>query len=284
MEKDYNYYFLKTKMEKYITSLLIISFLCIACKSIQVPQTEFLCESFDIPISQFKVDPFGNIYTVDGKNKLRLLNSEMTPLFEYFNNGLGDITYIDISNPRKIILFFKGFQKMLFLDNTLSEIGRINQDYNLPYDIRAIGSSRDNNIWIYDAFDYKLKKIDAKGMVVLESNPLESYLELSITPEYIIEYDNETYIVEEGKGIAVFDNFGTFLRYVSCNECSSISFHDKSMFYVKNNIFYQQVLANNLIAPAAIKPLPMNSKGAQASGKDLYFLDQQCLKKERLIK
>ena len=133
-------------MAKYILSIALSILLMLSCNTIKPAIDNFSCNLINSPIKSFKIDVFGNIYTIDPSNKLKVYDPELNLLFEYYNNGLGDITYIDITNPRKIILFFTGFQKMVFLDNTLSEIGRYESDFNLPFDIRAIGSSRDNNI------------------------------------------------------------------------------------------------------------------------------------------
>jgi hypothetical protein len=266
-------------MVKYILNLSLCFFLCSCSISKQV-QDSFQCDLINEPIAFFKVDVFGNLYTVDSKNQLRVYDQNLNLLFEYFNNRLGQIDQIDISNPRKIILFFSGFQKMIFLDNTLSEIARVDFESNiLPFDIRAIGSSRDNNIWIYDASDYKLKKIDPSGKILIESNPLESYLKIDLIPNYIIEYNNEVFLVEENIGFVVFDNFGNYLRYNLIENISSVHFQSNVMIYNQNGVVYTQNLKNTLIESNKIADLPSHVRIAFMSKKGIFYLDNNCLTK-----
>ncbi len=251
----------------------------LSCISTNNNSNKFECNLIKVPLKTFKIDPFGHIYTIDNKNRLNVYDADLKLLFEYYNNGLGDISYLDITNPRKIILFFSGFQKMVFLDNTLSEIGRLNLDFNLPYDIRAMGSSRDNNIWIYDATDYKLKKIDSNGKVILLSNPIESFLNINIVPHYIIEYNNEVYLIEEGEGIAVFDNFGNYLSFVPFKGGSSLSFQTNALIYVKEAAIYLKNYENKFEADQKIKAVPTSVRTAYIFKNYIYYLENNCLQK-----
>lgn len=274
---------MKTTKVKYSLSAILLVFLfLISCGTVKQVPVEFTCELLPAPIKSFKIDALGNIYTISRSNRLKVYDAGMNQLFEYFNNGLGEISYIDVTNSRKIILFFAGFQKMLFLDNTLSEIGRFDIDFNLPYDIRAMGSTRDNNLWIYDALDYKLKKIDNAGKIILESNPVESYLDISIAPDYIIEYNNEVLLIEENKGIAVFDNFGNYLRYIGLLEGVSISVANGSLIYMKGKVLMQMMLENKFIEPQEIKTVPTRVGTAYIFRNDLYYLEHGCLKVQAL--
>ncbi len=281
MEKMYDYNFSKMIREgSILRALLFASLLLCQCIANQKVTTPFECSLIDKPIKDFKVDAFGNFYTIERSNRFKLYDPQFNLLFEYFNNGLGEISHVDITNPRKIILFFGGFQKMVFLDNTLSEVGRFGVDFNLPYDIRAIGSSRDNNIWIYDATDYRLKKIDPQGATLLTSNPLESYLELEISPNLIIEYNNEVFIIEEGKGVAVFDNFGNYLRFLALGSAYSFSMIDNSMVYLKGNEILKEQIGNVFSDPMQITTVPSNLRTAYIIKNEVFYLENSCLKKE----
>ena len=272
------------KMAKYILSVAIAFLLLMSCNTTKSAIGTFSCELINSPIIFFKIDVFGNIYTVDPSNKLKVYDPTLNLLFEYYNNGLGDITYIDITNPRKIILFFSGFQKMVFLDNTLSEIGRYESDFNLPFDIRAIGSSRDNNIWIYDALDYRLKKIDAKGRPILSTNPLQTHLDIDVIPDYIIEYNNEVLLIEEDKGVIVFDNLGNYLRYIRLDGAFSISVKENKLLYVKESFFYSKSLNNVFEETVQIQELSTNTKVAYLFKENLLFVQDNCLKKMKTLK
>jgi len=244
-----------------------------ACTATKPVVSTFSCDLLNAEIKDFKFDVFGNLYTIDLRNRLKVYDQDLNFLFEYFNNILGDISYVDVTNPKKIMLFFDGFQKVVFVDDTLAEIGR----YEGEFTILAVGTSRDNNLWIYDGLDYRLKKISSSGKMILESNPLESYHNIDINPDYIIEYNNMVYMVEEGSGIAILDNFGNFSNYQTFENSTSFVLIDESYIYLKENMITQQLI-NSFEDERQIKTVPTNVETAYILNSSVYYLDQNCLK------
>lgn len=265
-------------MAKYFLSCGIVFILLISCTALKTSVgTTSDCDLIPSSLRTFQMDAFGIIYAIDRRNSLITYDPEMTKLFEYYNNGLGDISYLDISNPRKLLVFFRDFQKIIFLDNTLSEIERFEWTMDQAFDIRAIGSSRDNNIWVYDALDYKLKKINSQGTVLMESNPLQSYLDIDIIPDYIIEADNEVYLMDELNGIATFDNFGNFLTYTLI-KAESINISNGILSYLKGGTLYQKNNNNPLAEEQLIFQFHAGVRTAAVHQKKIYYLDGGCLK------
>ena len=163
---------------------------------------------------------------------------------------------------------------MIVVDDTLAEIGRYEGDFS----ILAVGSSRDNNLWIYDGLDYRLKKISSDNEVLLESNPLESYHQLDIQPNYVIENGNMVYLVQEHKGIVIFDNFGTFSRYIPLN-ASSIQVRDDLLSYVEDGKLSQIDMKNTFAESRFLADLQQGASVAYKFKKQVYFLEGQCLKR-----
>lgn len=269
-------YFSKMKKGIFFLSLLMI----IGCKSnqlVQIPE-DFKCDLIDFPVQDFKIDVFGNFYFIKPDNSLTVYDNEYNEQFHYFNNGLGPISFIDITNPRKILLFFKDFQKVVFLDNTLSEIGRFEWNIEEALDIKAIGSSRDNYIWLYDGLDYRLKKVDSKGNILLTSNPLQTHFEIDISPDYIIEKNNFVYLVEEGKKVLVFDNFGNYVKTISI-PAYSFELDQDYFFYVDTQGTYSRESIQNVFAEREIlASLPGKVRVAQGKDMMLYYILDFCLK------
>lgn len=116
------------------------------------------------------VDKFHNIYYT--KNRT-LYKTEANQTLEYAALNLGDITTIDIVNPLKISVFYKQSNTLVLLDNTLTEITRINFSSLEEFRNTAIGNTaNDRRIWIFNTdsqqlelFDYRLNK------VVIEFSP-----------------------------------------------------------------------------------------------------------------
>lgn len=157
-----------------------------------------------------RVDDFENIYTVDSRNQLKKYNREGQLLFNNSYNALGDISEIDVRNPQKLMIFFKDYQSIQFVDNTLSKIETLNLESLGYWNISAVSLAPDNQIWIYDPISFKLIKIDSKGNKLYSSNEQyfgvldnELYIRMIVNQEYTICYSDTEYLL--------FSAFGKYL-------------------------------------------------------------------------
>lgn len=69
----------------------------------------------------------------------------------YFDSQLGKLEAAIVTNPLQIILFYKDFNTLVFLDNQLNETTRIEgnkSENNLIFD--KIGLAQKNNFWFYE--------------------------------------------------------------------------------------------------------------------------------------
>ncbi|MDA3780091.1 MAG: hypothetical protein PF487_07745, partial [Bacteroidales bacterium] len=69
----------------------------------------------------FKIDNLNNIYLIDGADidKQNFISGEK---FHYNNEFLGEVSFLDVSNPFRILVYYKDFNQFIILDNTLSPI------------------------------------------------------------------------------------------------------------------------------------------------------------------
>lgn len=70
----------------------------------------------------------------------------------------GQATLIDVSNPLKILLYYKDFATVVMLDRFLNSVNSIDLRKQNTLQAKAIGQSYDNKIWVYDEMENKLKK------------------------------------------------------------------------------------------------------------------------------
>ena len=74
----------------------------------------------------FTTDNLQNIYAVTDDFKVVKYDSSGQLLHTYSNKSLGQPTSLDVSNPMKLMLYYKDFSTIVWLDNTLSEITETN--------------------------------------------------------------------------------------------------------------------------------------------------------------
>ena len=162
-------------------------------------------------ISDFSVDNLGNLYFVYQNGQLKKLRPNGDSL-AIFNNvrKFGRLYSVDVSNPLKVLLHFKDFNTVVILDRLLNERSTLDLRKHNLLQVKAIGQSYDNNIWIFDELDLKLKKIGDDGRLIDQSNDFRQIFDSTPSPTAIIDQDRLIYLYDDKKGVYTFDYYGGF--------------------------------------------------------------------------
>ncbi|MFN2260860.1 MAG: hypothetical protein ABR595_02190 [Psychroflexus sp.] len=115
------------------------------------------------------VDVYNQIYF--SENNV-IYKSAKTQNFEFQDLQLGELSNVDILNPLKILLFYKESNTVVFLDNRLNEIERINFNSVSPFkNVEFVNLGKDNSIWLFNVdnqelelYDYENQKIKNKSL------------------------------------------------------------------------------------------------------------------------
>ena len=191
--------------------------------------------------AQVKMLPFnGNILTTDQFGfYYEVKNTEINKYAingklncSYSNNILGVIASVDVSNPQKIVVYFKDFTKVLILDNTLSPTSEIMDLTRLELDETSlVCRSYNNGIWYYDPIRFELIRKDKELETTNSSGNLANALMINIQANYLVEYNNRLYLNDPKNGLLVFDNFGTYLKTIPLYGLYSFQVKDKFLIY-----------------------------------------------------
>ncbi len=193
--------------------IFIISFLFLAL-NISAQDTAFrikLNKQVKGAFRNFSVDNLGNIYLITNNNQVKKLNpnGDSAGVFNDVKR-FGKISYVDVTNPLKILVYYKDFSSILVLDRFLSVQNTIDLRKQNILQATAIGLSYDNNIWVFDELDSKIKKIDETGKVLLESADMRQSLDETPSPAAIIDDSKSLYLYDNKLGWFVFDYYGAF--------------------------------------------------------------------------
>lgn len=186
-----------------------------------------------VPIKLLDVDKLEQQYVVTTDDALTILNPNQARTLNYQNRQLGSIESIDVTNPQKILVYYKDYQTIVFLDNVLTETERINL-INWEYtDIQAVAKSNDNNIWIYDLSVMKLVKLDSQGKVLYESNTMRDHYLDQITVLKIVESQNQVFLLTEEDGLLIFDNYAQYIKSIPVDGTDDFQTDGKYITYLK---------------------------------------------------
>lgn len=186
---------------------------------------------------QVKMDNLGNIYTVSINNQIVKRNSNFDSI-GVFNDTrrYGNISSIDVTNPLKLLVFYKDFSTIVVLDRFLNVINLIALTKQNLQQVSTIATSYDNKIWLFDEVDNQLKKIDDDGNVMLATADFRLVFNKAFVPEMICDNDGKIYLYASQNGLAVFDYYGALKHKYSIESLRSVQIEQDLIVGLKGHL------------------------------------------------
>jgi hypothetical protein len=198
--------------------LIINIFLLLFCIGTRAQDTSFIkpVKIISGNFRDFYLDNVGNIYVISNSTRLKKLNPEGDSIAVYNDvKRFGKISAVDATNPFNILVYYPESSAIAVLDRLLSVRTVIDLKKNNIQQAKAICLSYDNNIWLYDEADGKIKKIDDKGKLLFESVDLRNALGVAPSFQNIIDENRSLYLYDPNLGWYVFDYYGAFSKKYS---------------------------------------------------------------------
>jgi hypothetical protein len=191
-------------------------------------------------IINFTVDNLDNIYILTSRNQVKKFNSNGDSVGLYNDvKKFGQASLIDVSNPLKVLLYYRDFATVVMLDRFLNAVNVVDLRKQNILQAKAIGQSYDNKIWVYDEMESKLKKIDENGMLIQETADFRLLLGKAISPVKIMDENKYVYLYDIDKGVFVFDYFGALKNGILIDHWKNLKVTDKYIFGSKNDSLYR---------------------------------------------
>ncbi len=222
------------------TALLITVLLLSSLATFAVPDTAIqlkLIKTIPGNYADFYVDNLNNIYLLNHNNQVKKLDDKYDSA-AVFNDvrRYGDIYLLDVSNPLKVIAYYKDFNTILVLDRFLNTRNTIDLRKSGILQAKAVAQSYDNNYWVFDELDNKIKKIDDNGNVLLESADFRILFSEQYDPVQLIDKDGLLYLYDPKNGWLVFDYYGAFKQRIQVTGWKDVQVTGKNV-QGRDNIF-----------------------------------------------
>lgn len=210
-------------------SILVLFTSCIA--NAQTDTSFKLIGSIKGDIIDFTVDNLDNIYILNSRNQIRKydVKGDSVAIFNDVKK-FGKATLIDVSNPLKVLLYYKDYGIAVFLDRVLNVVNTIDLRKQNVFQAKAIGQSYDNQVWVYDEFDSKLKKIGENGDLLLETPDFRQLLGQAPSPHKIFDENKYVYLYDSLKGVYVFDYYGALKNTIQIIKWQNFKIAGKFIF------------------------------------------------------
>lgn len=162
--------------------------------------------------SEFSVDNFGRVYLCKDdviSQHYSLNDTVYTTSLKTFRP-----TSIESSKSFRALVFDKERSVVRFFDNTLTDIhGEIDLvNVGIQQPVLVCESFAGNTFWVLDGGMMRLVKLNQELEMVSQTENLVTLFENDTLPIQMLEYSDFLYVLIPGKGVAIFDVFGTFVK------------------------------------------------------------------------
>jgi len=188
----------------------------------------------------FTVDNLGNIYVLTRYNQLKKLSPNGDSL-AVFNDvrRYGKIATIDATNPLKILVYYREFTTIIELDRFLNIVNTIDLRKQNILQAKAVALAYDNNTWVYDELEARLKRIADDGSLVDQTTDFRQLFDSVPDPAVIRDQGGFVYLYDPAKGVYVFDHYGALKTHIDLPGWQDFDVLDKSLLGRDNNKFYR---------------------------------------------
>jgi hypothetical protein len=225
------------------------------------------------PVTSFTVNNLGELYVINLNNQLKKIDDKGDSV-GVFNQvtKFGKLSYVDAQNPWKTILFYKNFSTIVLLDKYLNVLTNINLRKQNIFGVKIVSSAYDNNFWLYDEQENKLKKIDDAGKVLMETVDFRLLFDAVPSPVKIEDKDGFVYLYDPKKGFYVFDYYGAFKNKLTFLNWKNIAVIGKSIYGFDDNYFYRYNLGTLDLKQYALPVFLKNYTALHFTANKVYVL------------
>lgn len=197
-------------------------------------------------------DQMGNIYLATG-NSIVKFDAHLSRSAEYSSPRLGNVFSMDVTDPLRILVYYKDHNQVVWLDNYLNEIRSPLLLDELSIDqAEQVCSSSQGGFWVYNGLNAQLEYYDARLQPVHQSMDLNALAGPDLNPAYLIEKNQQLYMGVPGTGVLVFDRFGNYSRTLSQDMPACFQVIDNYLYYFTGGEFFRVDLLTGNILPVEV--------------------------------
>ncbi|MBA4167948.1 MAG: hypothetical protein H0X41_10470, partial [Chitinophagaceae bacterium] len=174
----------------------------------------------------------------NGQLKKLLPNGDSAAVFNNVRK-YGKVYSVDVTNPLKVLLYYKDFETVVTLDRFLNARSTLDLRQQNLQQVKAVGQSYDNNIWVFDELESKLKKISDDGRLLDQSNDFRTIFDSMPSPDVIIDQDKSVYLYDPLKGIYIFDYYGAYKSRIPFTGWMDFKVINKALVGRDGNFLYR---------------------------------------------
>lgn len=211
--------------------LLICSLLVTLSLSAQYKKIKEI--EFIDPVVSLAVDRPGEVYVTTEKDHLQHydVNGKLLSLYK-------DHPFPTLFDPRdgsRLFAYYRVTQQFAYLNSSFEDVNRLSLDSAFAIEPWLICASGDYNIWVLDAADFSIKKINTRDGHLLVELLLPDHFSKEKS-DYIgfREYQGFLFISIKSQ-THIFSSMGKHLRSLAISNPTSINFLGEELYYLNDS-------------------------------------------------
>ena len=240
-------------------------------------QGPVLLQTLEGKFSDFEVDNLGNLFLVGPQQQIIKRSPTLDSLAVYNDKRqFGKLYSIDVSNPLKVLLFFRDYGTVIILDRFLNVRTMVNLRTAGIQQASTITQSFDNNIWLYDELDNMVKKVDENGKVLTNSPDFRVIFDEPPQPQTLCDFNRFLYAYDSVKGLLVMDYYGAYKNKISftglknvqgiakgitATDANGLVYYEPGTLTTRSLPLPKEILANQKIRVESQKLYTLDAKG-----------------------
>ncbi len=216
---------------------------------IKLSVAAFFCVllGFSQTLSEVKIYPISEeaTWTVDGleniiiseRDRLTKYDKKGVLLFEQSQKSYGRFDKVEMVNSLKMYAFSENQQLVCFYDNSLSMLEKCIDlsDYDLINVSTVAASAQSDKMWVFDQVNSALHLLSFNNLLQTQQIKNLSGILNADNITQLLEWDNKLFILDNKKGVYVFDVYGTLIRFIEFENLQWIQLFNEHIICLKDN-------------------------------------------------
>lgn len=181
------------------------------------------------------VDRPGDFYISMKDGQLQHFDYNGKLLSVYKNQKSPAPTLFDPRDGSRLFAYYRAKQEYAWLSPALEPTRVISVDSAFFIEPWLICSSGDYNLWILDAADWSLRKIDTKASQVIVETNLASQPASKSDLTHMREYLGYVFLLDQKKGIHIYSSMGKLIRTVPMEAARYFNFLGQELYYLSGS-------------------------------------------------
>ncbi|NOR88081.1 MAG: hypothetical protein GQ527_10760 [Bacteroidales bacterium] len=228
--------------------------------------------------NMISTDDVGNLL-IGSKAHLTKLDMNGHFLANYFPLFHGSISCIDAKDPRRILLYYKEYAYVQFLNQELANASSLSvysvntrpepislESLNLTFASLACLDEYNDAYWVYDENTTDIVLVDKDNQVDFKADDLDQLMDDDPNPNYMVMEENRLFINNPASGVYIFDENGSFVRILPLMGLKKVQVFKDLLFYTTNSAL---VVHHLVTGEESYNPLPVLGFHDWALSKDM---------------